>query len=332
MNVFRHMVMLATAAALAAGVTTPAAQAKTDWTKLRVMNIAHQGGEDEFPSNTMYAFKKSMAAGADMIELDVGVTSDDKVVVMHDATVDRTSSGSGLINDMTLAQIKKLDNAYWFNATESHYSHDLKKSAYKLRGTATGKRKAPRGFKPSDFRVTTLSEVLKAFPTTPINIEIKPRDRDETDDGYMKNAEVLAALLKKVKRTDIVVASFNQKGLDHFHELLPKVDLAPATGGAASYLLAGGSPGENIKVFQMPITFNLGGTLYQVTTKENVAKAHGDGYAWHVWEAEGTATWNRMLDYCVDGVMTARPKAFEKLLNKRKVKRPGTSGGTDPCA
>jgi glycerophosphoryl diester phosphodiesterase len=332
MNVPRHIVTLATAALVAAGVTAPAAGASTDWTKLRVLNIAHQGGEDEFPSNTMYAFKKSMAAGADMIELDVGITRDDKVVVMHDATVDRTSSGTGLINDLTLAQIKKLDNAYWFNTSDSHYSHDLPKSSYKLRGIATGKRKAPRGFKSADFRVTTLSEVLKAFPTTPINVEIKPRDRDETDAGYVANAEVLAALLKKVKRTDIIVASFNQKGLDRFHELLPKVDLAPATAGAASYLLANGSPGENIKVFQMPITFNLGGTIYDVTTKDNVAKAHGDGYAWHVWEAEGNTIWNQMLDDCVDGVMTARPKAFEKLLNKRHVKRPGTKGGTDPCA
>jgi glycerophosphoryl diester phosphodiesterase len=336
MNVPRHIVTLATAALVAAGVAAPAAGAKTDWTKLRVLNIAHQGGEDEFPSNTMYAFKKSMAAGADMIELDIGVTKDNKVVVMHDTSVDRTSSGTGFIKDKTLAQIRRLDNAYWFNTTASHYSHDLKAPAYKFRGIATGKKKAPRGFSRDDFRVTTLEEVLKAFPTTPINIEIKGRDKAETDDQYVQNAVVLASLLKKYKkRTDINVASFNQAGLDKFHSLLPNVDLAPATAGAANYLLANGSPGPGIKIFQMPITFDLGGTLFQVSTKENIAKAHADGYAWDVWfsdDGESVATWNRMIDYCADGLMTAQPVKFERLLNKRHIKRPGTAGGTDPCA
>ena len=57
------------------------------------LNIAHQGGEDEFPSNTMYAFRKAVRA-AHMLELDVGV-SDGKVIVMHDTTVDgrRTATG-----------------------------------------------------------------------------------------------------------------------------------------------------------------------------------------------------------------------------------------------
>jgi glycerophosphoryl diester phosphodiesterase len=337
MRPIRHIATLATAALVAAGVVSaPAASAKTDWAKLRVLNIAHQGGEDEFPSNTMYAFKKSMAAGADMIELDIGVTKDNKVVVMHDTSVDRTSSGTGFIKDKTLAQIRKLDNAYWFNKSSNHYSHDLASSKYPFRGIATGKKKAPRGFTRADFRVTTLEEVLKAFPTTPINIEIKGRDKAETDDQYVQNAEVLAKLLKKYKkRTDINVASFNQAGLDKFHSLLPDVDLAPATAGAANYLLGGGSPGPGIKIFQMPITFNLGGTLYQVSTKENIAKAHADGYAWDVWfsdDGESVATWNRMIDYCADGLMTAQPVKLERLLNKRHIKRPGTAGGTDPCA
>src|SRR3569833_2856342 len=135
MRSIRHIAALATAAFVAAGVVAvPSASAKTDWTKLRVLNIAHQGGEDEFPSNTMYAFKKSMAAGADMIALDIGVTKDNKVVVMHDTSVDRTTNGKGFIKDMTLAQIRKLDNAYWFNSSSNHYSHDLSASRYKFRG------------------------------------------------------------------------------------------------------------------------------------------------------------------------------------------------------
>ena len=55
------------------------ASAQNPWLQRRVLNIAHQGGEDEFPSNTMYAFQHSVKAGADMLELDVGVTKDNKV-------------------------------------------------------------------------------------------------------------------------------------------------------------------------------------------------------------------------------------------------------------
>ena len=94
-------VALGSAAVAHAGAVNP-------WNIKDTLNIAHQGGEDEFPSNTLYAFKKAKLAGADMLELDIGVTSDDKVIVMHDTSVDRTTSGTGLISELTLKQIKKL--------------------------------------------------------------------------------------------------------------------------------------------------------------------------------------------------------------------------------
>ncbi len=69
--------------------------------------------------------------------------------------------------------------------------------------------------------------------------------------------------------------------------------------------------------FQLPITYDLGGSVLDVTTPENVAKAHAAGYAWHTWlsdDGESPATWTSLIDWCVDGVMTARPKAFERVL------------------
>src|SRR3712207_9306678 len=64
------------------------ADAANRWIQKRApLNIAHQGGEDEFPSNTLYAFRKAVRAGADMLELDIGVTRDGHVIVMHDTTV-----------------------------------------------------------------------------------------------------------------------------------------------------------------------------------------------------------------------------------------------------
>src|SRR4051794_2928584 len=171
---------LALAVALLLLAAAPA-NAANPWIQKRApLNIAHQGGEDEFPSNTMYAFRKALKVGADMLELDIGVTKDGKVIVMHDTTVDGKTNGHGTVASKTLRQIKRLDAAYWFApAASEHYSHDLAKRAYRFRGVATGRRNPPKGFKASDFRVPTLVEVLKAFPRTPINIEIKGRTPDE---------------------------------------------------------------------------------------------------------------------------------------------------------
>src|SRR5215218_6423375 len=160
---------LATALAL---VPAASAQAANRWIeKDRPLNIAHQGGEDEFPSNTIYAFRKVLRAGADMLELDVGVTSDDQIVVMHDTSVDRTTNGTGLISEKTLEEIRGLDAGYWFTPDRSnHYSHDHGPGSYPFRGVATGERRPPKGFKAADFRVPTLRSVLRASPNKPINI------------------------------------------------------------------------------------------------------------------------------------------------------------------
>ena len=65
-------------------VPAASASAANRWIQKRApLNIAHQGGEDEFPSNTMYAFRKALRAGADMLELDIGVTRDNKVIVIR---------------------------------------------------------------------------------------------------------------------------------------------------------------------------------------------------------------------------------------------------------
>ncbi len=304
-------------------LATPAQAATNPWLAKRVLNIAHQGGEDEFPSNTLYAFKQSLKAGADMLELDVGVTRDNQVIVMHDTTVDRITNGTGTVNSKTLRQIKQLDGAYWFSASKDDaYRHDRKAASYRFRGVATGKRRPPAGFKASDFRVATLTEVLTAFPRTPINIEIKGRTKAEKVEEYVASAEVLAKLLKNTKRRDLIVVSFKQPAVDRFHELAPAVATAPGVEGAASFLLGGGSPGEGIVAFQLPVTYLFGGSLLNVTTADNVARAHAGGYAWQTWlddDEENPASWSSLIDMCVDGVMTAQPVRFEQTLRSHAV-------------
>ncbi|MFA6045042.1 MAG: glycerophosphodiester phosphodiesterase family protein [Phycisphaerales bacterium] len=75
----------------------------------RVAVIAHRGEHLSHPENTLPAFEGAIAAGADYFECDVRTTSDGQLVLMHDSTVDRTTSGSGKVESLTLGQIRELD-------------------------------------------------------------------------------------------------------------------------------------------------------------------------------------------------------------------------------
>lgn len=138
-------------------IAATSAGAKVDWTELRTLHIAHQGGENEAPSNTMYAFERALRLSADVIELDIHTTADGEVVGLHDATVDRTTDGSGRVYDMTLDEVQAFDAAYNFVPGENARS-DGKPSEYPFRGVRTGARKPPPGAKRSDFRIPTLEE------------------------------------------------------------------------------------------------------------------------------------------------------------------------------
>lgn len=74
-----------------------------------MLNIAHRGASGRFPENTLKAFAAAMDAGAQMCELDVHLTIDGTVVVIHDETVERTTDGRGVVRSMTLEELKRLD-------------------------------------------------------------------------------------------------------------------------------------------------------------------------------------------------------------------------------
>ena len=77
--------------------------------KNNIYVAAHRGDCARFPENTMLAFRSALEAGVDQIETDVRVTKDGELVLIHDATVDRTTNGTGKVCDMTLAELKALD-------------------------------------------------------------------------------------------------------------------------------------------------------------------------------------------------------------------------------
>jgi glycerophosphoryl diester phosphodiesterase len=76
---------------------------------------AHRGYSSDYPENTIPALQGALDAGAHVAEIDVRLTRDGKLVLMHDAKVDRTTDGSGPVRDMTLAEVRKLDAGRWFD-------------------------------------------------------------------------------------------------------------------------------------------------------------------------------------------------------------------------
>jgi glycerophosphoryl diester phosphodiesterase len=323
LGVAATVVAVATALPGGAVATAPSVggsdEAANPWLDMRVMNMAHQGGEAEAPSNTMYAFTRAVGLGADMIELDVHGTSDGKLAVIHDATVDRTTEGTGQVDGMTLEQVQALDAAYDFDP----------EGGYPLRGVRTGDVPPPDGYGPEDFRVPSLSEVLQAFPDVPINIEIKGNS-DLDVASFLRNAELLAQALNQAGRTDIIVASFNDLAVARFHQLAPQVATAPGITGILAFWALGIPPGSGAKALQVPVEYNG----IRITTPEFVQRAHDAGLAVHVWlsaQEENEAVYNELIDLCADGIMPAAPSRLEALLDERGIERPGQPG-VDPCA
>jgi glycerophosphoryl diester phosphodiesterase len=90
------------------------AQEKSDKIEMPERGIcAHRGAMDTHPENTLSAFEEAIRLGAHMIEFDVRITKDKKLVIMHDATVDRTTDGTGRVSELTLKEIQLLDAGSW---------------------------------------------------------------------------------------------------------------------------------------------------------------------------------------------------------------------------
>jgi glycerophosphoryl diester phosphodiesterase len=318
---------IAAIAALALVLPASAGAQSNPWLSQRILNFAHQGGEFERPSNTMFAFERAYAGGADVLEMDIHTTSDGEVVVIHDSTVDRTTNATGSVYDMTLADLQKLDAGYNFvpgrNAVRGEAA-----SAYPYRGVRTGAKPPPAGHTADDFRVPTLKEVFAAFPDVPINIEIKGRS-DGDAQSFLHNAEALAAFLNKAGRTDVIVVSFHDEAIDRFHMLAPQIPIAPGLAKVAAYFQTGAPLGDGYVALQVPPNFQG----IQVMSPEFVARAHRDGYAVHTWidsSDENAAFYDSLIAMCADAIMTAYSDRLERVLRQRGYARPGI-GGLDPC-
>ena len=274
----------------------------TRWLERRVLAYAHQGGAWEGPSSTLHAIAAGLAAGATAVELDVHATVDGHLVVCHDATVDRTTESTGAIAELTLAQVRELDNAYWW-APGADVSPGLDPSAYPFRGRAPEDRR---------FGVALLEEVLEEFPGVILNLDIK-----QTAPAVEPYEEKLAALLHRFgRREDLIVASFSDLATEAFAACAPEIPTGAGTLAVAEFfraVRAGEEPPPMRHVaLQVPVSF---GDI-RIVDEQFVAAAHRHGLAVHVWTIEEEAEMEELCGLGVDGIITDRPSALAGVLQQ----------------
>jgi glycerophosphoryl diester phosphodiesterase len=291
------------------------------WLKDRFLVMAHQGGEDEAPSNTMFALKSAIQdRGADSLELDVNLSKDGQLMVIHDDTWSRIACTHALcpgpdssteqhrpqteVNDLTVGQLQALDAGYWFRPGSYSHDYSLSDSEYPYRGIRTGDQPPPQGYSATDFEIPTLRQVLNTFPDIPINIEIKmiktlnndtntgsgctgnpPNRYCDDPDASIPVADKLAALLNEDKyasRDDLIVVSFSDELIDEFHRMdgPPYVALAPGVDDTTNFALAGTIPDPDVAAFQVPPD-QLGIQVPEFLL--STKQAHCLGYAVHIW-------------------------------------------------
>jgi glycerophosphoryl diester phosphodiesterase len=277
------------------------------WRSRRVLDVAHAGGDLEAPHSTLFAMKQAVAAGADVVEMDVRLSSDDVLVVQHDDTVDRTTNGTGAVADMTVEELQALDNGYWF-VPDCWSCHDRGVEEYQYRGVRTGERAAPAGYEPDDFTIPTLEQVATAFPTRVLDIEIK-----DGPDG-MAAADALAAFIATHGREDrYLVASFSDEIMTHFKSVAPTVATSPGLNETIQWFGTREAMPHH-KVLQVPPIYSG----IEVVTQQFVDDAHDDGLAVWVWfngnDDDQALEWQRLVDLGVDALLTGKPRAAQSLL------------------
>lgn len=147
--------------------------------------IGHRGNCAHAPENTLESFRQALSLGVDAIEFDVRRTRDGEIVVFHDASVTRTTGARGEVAALTLAELRALDAGATFTTDRG--------KSFPYRGRGIG--------------IPTLEEVLRAFPDTPVLIEIKVA---EASPGTRAVIETLGAEAR------CIVASFAAENLAPF--------------------------------------------------------------------------------------------------------------------
>ncbi len=252
--------------------------------------FGHRGAAAVLPENTLPSFARAVAEGARYLELDVHATADREIVVIHDATVDRTTNGSGPVSQLSLAALQRLDAGYRFTTGGGAYP-------------ARGQR----------ISVPSLAEVLDAFPGVPLNVELKQVEppivdlvvdlvgaRGATTRVLLAGArDVLMPALRHACAAHAIPTNF---AADEVAEFVRRV----TDGRLQGYRPPG-------RALQVPPDWHG----IALITPATVDAAHGLGVEVHAWTINDADEMTRLLDMGVDGIMTDDPALGRRILDTR---------------
>ena len=242
----------------------------------RVTVFAHRGGAGLAPENTRAAFAHAVRLGVDGCELDVRLSRDGEVVVIHDETLDRTTDATGAVRDRTADELARVDAGYRFNPAE----------LFPWRGRGEG--------------VPRLADVLAEHPTLPFIVELKGSDPAV--------AEAATAVVAKAGALDrVCFGGFADVTLAAARAAQPTACTSAATEEirAALYKSYVWWPLGRVayQAFQVPEQANN----TTIVTRRFVRHARRGGRLIHVWTVNTDADVRRLAAWGVDGVITDRP-------------------------
>ncbi len=246
--------------------------------------MAHRGGAGLAPENTVLAFHRAIEWWqADILELDIHPTRDGEVVVIHDATVDRTTDGTGRVAGLSLEELRALDAGYRF--------------------TSDGGRTFP--FRGQGIQIPTLREVLEAFPGMRVNVEIK--------DGRVQRR--LWEIIYELDATSrVLVASArlaNRSFFAHYDGPLSASREELYSFLVHHRLQVTALYRTWVHAFQLPERV-LG---RQILSPLFVREAQEKNLPVHVWTVNEEADMRRLLEWGVDGIITDYPDVLARVLH-----------------
>ena len=252
------------------------------------LNIAHRGAARHAPENTLVAFEEAVEMGADILELDVHLTRDRDAVVIHDATVDRTTNGTGKVAEMTFEQIDSLDAGYWFSPDNG--------KTYPYRGKGVG--------------IPALRDVLERFPDRRVNLELKTAERALAE-------TVLRTIRDSTAEDRVLVASFSDEAIRYFRKISDGRVVTSASmkevGFFVTLLKLRLTPWHRAKFHALQVPEWYGDR--HVVTSRFVEAAHRKNIQVHVYDVDDKETMNRLISAGVDGIMTDRPDVLSAVIS-----------------
>lgn len=258
----------------------------------RTLVIPHGGGDGLFPENTLLAFERTMAMGADVVDVDLRLSKDDVVVAFHDATVDRITGSSGSVRTMTFDQLSRLDAGWSFTPDGVDPTAP---GAYPYRGT--------------NVTIPTFESILEEFPTTLLSIDLK----DESLDMVRPLCELLG---DHRRSNDVFVGSNSDEQILEFRRACPNV----RTSAIMSDVYAGrDARAANDPSFVPAVTvdqppFRRDGR--QLVDAASLAWAHQHGIAILTWVVNDVDDMELLVDLGVDGIYTSYPDRLLTILGR----------------